>query len=145
MPNLNQVILIGNLTRDPELRYLANGTAVANFTLAINRKWKDADGDQKEEVTFVDCTVWSGAAETVNQYVKKGDPLCVTGRLKQDHWEDKQTKQKRSKIGVVVEGFQFLGSGDGKRTPKADNRKPEKPEPDGEPEAQPEEDDNVPF
>lgn len=148
MPNLNQVILIGNLTRAPEIRYLQNGTACGNFTLAINRKWKDDQGQEKEEVTFVDCSVFSGRAETIGQYVKKGDPLCVTGRLKQDVWEDKETKQKRSKLKVVVEGFQFLGSKGEHGTPKSDNRKPQKPESDDEPEAPPVEDDDddrVPF
>jgi single-strand DNA-binding protein len=109
MPNFNKVILAGNLTRDPELRYLPKGTATARLGLAINRQWRDESGQTKEEVTFVDVDAWGKQAETICQYVKKGQPILIEGRLKLDTWDDKQTNQKMSKLRVVVEGFQFLG------------------------------------
>lgn len=111
MPNFNKVILAGNLTRDPELRYLPKGTATARIGLAINRKWSDESGQQKEEVTFVDVDAWGKQAETICQYVKKGQPILIEGRLKLDTWDDKTTNQKVSKLRVVLEGFQFLSSG----------------------------------
>jgi single-strand DNA-binding protein len=104
----NEVILIGNLTRDPELRYLASGTAVAQFSLAVNRRWRDAAGNDKEEVSFIDCTAFGKTAELISQYFKKGAPMMVNGRLRQDSWDDKSTGQKRSKLGVVVEELTFL-------------------------------------
>jgi single-strand DNA-binding protein len=111
MANFNKVILAGNLTRDPELRYTPKGTAIAKFGLAINRVWKNEAGESKEETTFVDVDAFGRQAETLAQYMKKGSPLLVEGRLRLDQWDDKQTGQKRSKLGVVVEGFQFLGGG----------------------------------
>ncbi len=108
MANYNKVILIGNLTRDPELRYTPKGTAIAKIGLAINRSWRDANGELKEEVTFVDVDAFGKQAETLGNYMKKGRPIMVEGRLKLDTWEDKQTNQKRSKLGVVMEAFQFL-------------------------------------
>lgn len=111
MPNFNKVILAGNLTRDPELRYTPKGTAVAKLGLAINRQWKDEAGNQKEEVTFVDVDAFGRQAEVISQYVKKGRPILVEGRLKLDQWDDKQTGQKKSRLGVVLETFQFLDSG----------------------------------
>ena len=111
MPNLNKVILMGHLTRDPEMRYLPNGSAVAKFSLAVNRTWKDKEsGNAKEETVFVECTAFSRTAEVVGEYVKKGSPLYVEGRLKQDNWDDKQTGQKRSKLVVNVENVQLLGT-----------------------------------
>lgn len=110
MPNHNSVTIIGNLTRDPELRVTPKGTAICTFSLAVNRKWKNDAGQEQEEVSFIDCEAWEKAAETINKYVTKGRPLFVTGRLKQDQWEDKNTKEKRSKLKVVVGEFQFLGS-----------------------------------
>lgn len=111
MPGYNKVILIGNLTRDPDLRYTPKGIAIAKFTLAVNRAWRDtASGELKEEVTFVDIDAFGKQAETIGQYLKKGSPFMVEGRLKLDSWEDKQTNQKRSKLGVVLEMFQFLDS-----------------------------------
>lgn len=111
MANYNKVILIGNLTRDPELRYTPKGMAIARIGLAINRSWKDPNsGELKEEVTFVDIDAFGKQAETLGQYMKKGRPLMVEGRLRLDTWEDKQTNQKRSKLGVVLESFQFLDS-----------------------------------
>jgi single-strand DNA-binding protein len=111
MPNFNKVILAGNLTRDPELRYTPKGTAVAKLGLAINRSWKDESGAQKEEVTFVDVDAFGKQAEVISQYLKKGRPVLIEGRLKLDQWEDKQTNQKKSRLTVVLEGFQFLDSG----------------------------------
>lgn len=108
MASFNKVILIGNLTRDPELRYTPKGTAVAKIGLAVNRVWKSETGESKEEVTFIDVDCWGRQAETIGQYLKKGRPILVEGRLKFDTWEDKQTNQKRSKLGVVMESFQFL-------------------------------------
>jgi single-strand DNA-binding protein len=115
MASVNKVILIGNLTRDPELRYTPKGTAIARIGLACNRKWKSETGEMKEEVTFVDVDAFGKQAETIGQYLKKGRPLFVEGRLRYDTWEDKQSGQKKSKLGVVLESFQFLDSG-GART-----------------------------
>lgn len=112
MANFNKVILIGNLTRDPELRYTPKGVAIAKIALAINRTWKSESGESKEEVTFVDVDAFGRQAETIAQYMKKGRPLMIEGRLKLDQWDDKTTGQKRSRMGVVLEGFQFLGGGD---------------------------------
>lgn len=112
MPNFNKVILMGNLTRDPEMRYTPKGTAVAQISLAINRTWKDPEsGEAKEEVTFVDVDAFGRQAEVISQYLKKGRPIMVEGRLKLDTWEDKNTKEKRRRMSVVLEGFQFLDSG----------------------------------
>ena len=114
MANFNKVILAGNLTRDPELRYTPKGTAVARIGLACNRKWKSETGEMKEEVTFVDVDAFGKTAETIGQYLKKGRPILIEGRLRYETWEDKQTKQKKSKLGVVMETFQFLDSGGGR-------------------------------
>lgn len=111
MANFNKVILIGNLTRDPELRYTPKGTAVTRIGLAVNRTWRDETGATKEEATFVDVDVFGRQAETLAQYMKKGRPLLIEGRLRLDTWEDKQTNQKRSRLGVVLESFQFLDYG----------------------------------
>jgi single-strand DNA-binding protein len=111
MNGFNKVILAGNLTRDPELRYTPSGTAIAKFGLALNRKWKDQSGELKEEVTFVDVDAFGKQAELIGQYLKKGNPLLVEGRLRTDTWEDKQTQQKRSRLGVVLEGMTFIGGG----------------------------------
>lgn len=109
MASYNKVILVGNLTRDPELRYTPKGMAIAKIGLAVNRTWKTETGESKEEVTFVDVDAFSRQAETIAQYLKKGSPLLVEGRLRLDQWDDKQTGQKRSRLGVVLEAFQFLG------------------------------------
>jgi single-strand DNA-binding protein len=111
MPSFNKVIIAGNLTRDPELRYTPKGTAIAGISVAVNRKWKAESGELKEEVTFVDCTAFGRTAEVIAQYLKKGSPLLVEGRLRTESWEDKNTGQKRSKMSVVLETFQFLASG----------------------------------
>src|SRR5688572_10229787 len=112
MQGFNKVIIAGNLTRDPELRYTPSGLAIAKFGLAVNRKWKDGQtGEQKEEVTFVDVDAFGKQAELIGQYLKKGQPLLVEGRLRLDTWEEKQTQQKKSRLGVVLEGMTFLGTG----------------------------------
>ena len=112
MNGFNKVILAGNLTRDPELRYTPSGTAIAKFGLAVNRKWKDSQtNEMKEEVTFVDIDAFGRQAETIGQFLKKGRPILLEGRLKLDQWDDKTTQQKRSKLGVVLESFTFLDSG----------------------------------
>ena len=111
MANFNKVILAGNLTRDPELRYTPKGMAIAKVGLAINRKWKSETGEMKEEATFVDVDAFGKTAETIGQYLKKGRPILIEGRLRYQTWEDKQSGQKKSKLGVVMETFQFLDSG----------------------------------
>jgi single-strand DNA-binding protein len=111
MANFNKVILAGNLTRDPELRYTPNGKAIAKFSMAINRNWTTDTGEKKEEVTFVDIDSFGRQAEVISQYLKKGRPVLIEGRLKLDQWDDKQTGQKRSRLGVVLESFSFLDSG----------------------------------
>ena len=109
MANLNKVFLIGNLTRDPELRYIQSGTAVCDFGLATNRRYKSGSGEQKEEVTFVDITAWGRQAEVVSEFLQKGRPVFIEGRLKYDQWTT-DDGQKRSKLGVVMDNFQFLDS-----------------------------------
>lgn len=113
MASFNKVILAGNLTRDPELRYTPKGTAVCRFTLAVSRTWTGEDGQKKEEVSFIDIDAWGRQGEVVAQYMKKGRPFLVEGRLKQDTWEDKNTKQKQSKLKVVLESFSFIDSNRG--------------------------------
>lgn len=110
MANFNKVLLMGNITRDLDLKYLPSQTAVCEFGLAVNRTWTGQDGVRKEEVTFVDCTCFGKTAEILAKYKKKGDPLFVEGRLKLDQWEA-QDGSKRSKMRVVVENFQFLNRG----------------------------------
>lgn len=110
MASFNKVILVGNLTRDPELRYTPKGTAVAKIGIAVNRVYTNDAGEKKEEVTFVDVDVWGRTAENVGQYMRKGRPILIEGRLKLDQWDDKQTGQKKSRLGVVADTVQFLGS-----------------------------------
>ncbi|GAB4175066.1 MAG: hypothetical protein Fur0032_14810 [Terrimicrobiaceae bacterium] len=113
MANLNKVMLIGNLTRDPEVKYTPKGTAVTDIGLAVNRIYNSEGGERREETTFIDVVLWGRTAEIVGQYCKKGSPLFVEGRLQMDTWDDKQTGQKRSKLRVVGEGVQLLGSRQG--------------------------------
>lgn len=108
MAGYNKVILLGNLTRDPQLRYLPSNMAVCDFGLAVNRRWRDKDGNQKEEVCFVDVSAFGRQAETINQYMSKGRALLVEGHLRFDTWTG-QDGQKRSKLSVVVDTFQFVG------------------------------------
>ena len=155
MASFNKVILVGNLTRDPELRYTPKGTAIAKIGLAVNRVWTNEAGEKKEEVTFVDVDVFGRTAENVGQYMRKGRPILIEGRLRLDQWDDKQTGQKKSKLGVVAETVQFLGSpGEGgsggggapaarpaRPAPAAPSAPPSEPmEGDGPPES-----DDVPF
>jgi single-strand DNA-binding protein len=154
MANFNKVILAGNLTRDPEVRYTPKGMAIAKFGMAINRTWKNESGETQEEVTFVDIDAFGRQAEVISQYLKKGRPVLVEGRLRLDQWDDKQTGQKRSRLGVVLESFSFLdsgnrgeggGSSDGFRSRAA---APGAPAPVAEPPAAdgpPPEEDDVPF
>src|ERR1043166_9512736 len=102
MASFNKVILVGNLTRDPESRYTPKGTAIAKIGLAVNRNWTSESGEKKEEVTFVDVDVFGRTAENVGQYMRKGRPILIEGRLRLDQWDDKQTGQNRSKLGVVA-------------------------------------------
>src|SRR5687767_4308784 len=113
MPSVNQVFLMGNVTRDPQLRQLPSNTVVAEFGLACNRKYRTGDGEEREDVCFVDCTAFGKQAEVISQYCQKGKPIFVQGRLRYDSWDDKQSGAKRSKLTVVVEQFQFVGGRDG--------------------------------
>lgn len=106
---MNIFIGKGNLTRDPELRYTPKGTAVAQFAIAINRVWSNEAGEKMEAVDFIDCTAWGRTAETIGQYFRKGRPILVNGRLQLEQWDDKQTGQKRSRLKVVLNGFEFCG------------------------------------
>lgn len=124
MASFNKVILVGNLTRDPEVRFTPKGTAIAKVGLAVNRTWRTEAGEQKEEVTFVDVDVFGRTAENVGQYMRKGSPILIEGRLRLDQWDDKQTGQKRSKLGVVAETVQFLSSGS-----RGDSAGPAEPRP----------------
>jgi single-strand DNA-binding protein len=116
MASLNKVLLIGNLTRDAELRVTPKGTSVAQFGLAVNRKFKKEDNTDGEEVTFVDIEAWGKQAELVAKYLTKGSPAMVEGRLKFEQWEDKQSGQKRSKLKVILENVQFLSTRGGAET-----------------------------
>ena len=150
MANYNKVILIGNLTRDPQVSYLPSQMAVVEFGLAINRRWRGQDGQQKEETCFVDCRAYGKQAETLNQYMSKGRPILVEGRLQYDQWEGKDGT-KRSKHRVIVERFQFLGSAGGARqdtsqasraeTPPESQVPPEPAPPDANPPGQ----EDIPF
>lgn len=151
MANLNKVMLIGNLTRDPELRVTPKGTAICTFSLAVNRKFKDDSGGEREEVTYIDIEAWGKSGENISKYCTKGRPLFVEGRLRLDQWEDKNTKEKRSRMKVVLENFQFLGSGRGEGgggeggearsyAPRASAPRPSTPAP-----AQENLDEDVPF
>jgi single-strand DNA-binding protein len=112
MANYNRVILLGNLTKDPELRYTPKGTAIAKLGLAVNRVWTNEAGEKNEEVTFVDVDVFGRTAENCGQYLAKGRPVMVEGRLKLDQWDDKTPGQKRQRLGVVAENIQFIGQRD---------------------------------
>lgn len=153
--NFNKVILAGNLTRDPELRYTPQGTAIAKIGLAINRRYTGQDGQTKDETTFVDVDAFGKQAEVIGQYLKKGRPVLIEGRLKLDQWDDKTTGQKRSRLGVILESFQFIdskaGGAEGSSAPSspAPNR-PARPaaqpaSPATESDVPPIEDDDVPF
>lgn len=154
MANLNKVMLIGNLTRDPELRHTPRGTAVAELGLAINRVWNNEQGQRQEETTFVDVTLWGRQAEVAQQYLTKGSPAYIEGRLQLDTWDDKQSGQKRSKLKIVGETLQLLGSrgssggGGSFERPQQQSRPPQQQRPQG---ASPapvddyQDDDDIPF
>jgi len=113
MANVNKVMLIGNLTRDPEIRYTPKGTAVTDIGMAINRVRSGDNGERIEETTYVDVTLWGRQAELAGQYLNKGRAVFIEGRLQLDTWDDKQTGQKRSKLRVVGENMQFIGGAGG--------------------------------
>ncbi len=113
MASFNRVMLLGNLTRDPQMKYLPSQTPVVEFGIATNRKFKSQSGEDREEVCYVDCAAFGRQAEVINQYCQKGKPIFIEGRLKYDSWEDKQGGGKRHKLSVVVENFQLLGGGGG--------------------------------
>jgi single-strand DNA-binding protein len=123
MPNLNKVMLIGNLTRDPEIKYTTKGTAIGDLSLAINRSFKGDNGDRQEETTFVDVTLWGKTAELAGQYLAKGRPVYIEGRLQLDTWQDKEG-QKRSKLKVIGEVMQFLGSKPEESSGRQDREQP---------------------
>lgn len=155
MPSFNKVILAGNLTRDPELRYSSKGTAIARLGLALNRTYTTETGEKKEEVTFVDVDAFGRQAEVLGQYLRKGRPILIEGRLRLDQWEDKNTHQKQSKLKVVLESFSFLDSRGADAAPN--NAEPAAsrtagaapaaaaPAVPAEPEVPPQEEDDVPF
>ncbi|HAA88857.1 MAG TPA: single-stranded DNA-binding protein [Verrucomicrobiales bacterium] len=113
MASVNKVILIGNCTRDPEVRYTPKGTAVADIGMAMNRYFSSDGGERREETTFVDVTLWGRQAEVAGEYLKKGRPVYIEGRLQMDSWDDKNTGQKRTKLKIVGEQMQLLGSREG--------------------------------
>lgn len=121
MANLNKVLLMGNLTRDPELRHTPRGTAIAEMSLAINRTWRNDAGEKQEDTTFVDVTFWGKTAEIAKQYLTKGRGIYIEGRLQLDTWEDKESGKKRSKLKIIGETLQFLPDGRGttERAPAA--------------------------
>lgn len=123
MANLNKVMLIGNLTRDPEMRYTPSGTSVCEIGLAINRFWNDSQsGERREQTCYVDCSAFGRQAETLSRYMRKGRPLFVEGRLDFQTWEAKDGGGKRSKLKVIIENFQFLGGredGEGGDAPRS--------------------------
>jgi len=127
MATLNKVFLIGNLTRDPELRVTPKGTVICQFGLAVNRQFKDESGQTRDETSFIDIEAWGKTGELVAKYLSKGSPSMVEGRLKMDQWEDKQSGQKRSKLKVIAENVQFLSSG--QRTQNSDTEGDEPPPP----------------
>lgn len=130
----NKVILMGNLTRDPELRSTTSGSSVASFALAITRNWNNAQGERQEETSFIDCEAWGRTGETIAKYVQKGRQLLVSGRLRQDTWQDKDTGKNRSTLRVVVEEFSFVSDG---------NRGGAAPQTGGEPTVEPINDDPI--
>ena len=128
MPSFNKVILMGNLTRDPEIKRTPNFTAKTDIGLAINRTWKNDAGEKQEDCTFVNVTLWGRTAEIVGEYCKKGDPLHVEGRLQLDQWDDKKTGDKRSSLKVIGEHIQLIASkGSGQREEGAGGRQEPQP------------------
>jgi single-strand DNA-binding protein len=155
MASFNKVILLGNLTRDPEVRYTPKGSAVCDLGIAVNRVYTTDGGEKREEVTYVDVVLWMRLAEIAGEYLKKGRPVFIEGRLQMDTWDDKQSGQKRTKLRVVGETMQLLGSrpsgaptapeesGDEDR-PARSGGKPSAPPPKSATPAEPDEDE-IPF
>src|ERR1700761_3001560 len=150
MASFNKVILLGNLTRDPEVRYTPKGSAVCDLGLAVNRSYTLDSGEKREEVTFVDVVLWSRLAEIAGEYLKKGRPVFIEGRLQLDTWDDKQSGQKRSKLRVIGETMQLLGSrpsgggGDGGDDDRGSRARPAAPPKAAAAPAEPD-DDEIPF
>lgn len=149
MPNLNKTMLMGNLTRDPELRYLPSNTAVVSLSIAINRRWKNQAGESQEETTFLDAESFGKQGEVINQYFRKGDPIFIEGRIKQDVWQDRDGNN-RSKLKVVVESFEFLkGKADRDSAPspsrREDDRRPARSAGTRQAEDMGQDDDDIPF
>jgi single-strand DNA-binding protein len=149
MASFNKVILLGNLTRDPEVRYTPKGSAVCDLGIAVNRQYTLDSGEKREEVTYVDVVLWSRLAEIAGEYLKKGRPVFIEGRLQLDTWDDKQSGQKRSKLRVIGETMQLLGGrppgaggggGEGGESRPGKTTPPPKPAAGGEPD-----DDEIPF
>jgi single-strand DNA-binding protein len=147
MASFNKVILLGNLTRDPEVRYTPKGSAVCDLGIAINRSYTLDSGEKREEVTYVDVVLWARLAEIAGEYLKKGRPVFIEGRLQLDTWDDKQSGQKRSKLRVIGETMQLLGGrppgaggGEGGESRGSKTAPPPKPAAAGEPD-----DDEIPF
>lgn len=113
MRGFAKAFIAGNLTRDPDLRATPSGAQVANFSIAVNRTFKGADGSQQDQVSYIECVAWGRAGETIAQYTKKGSSLLVSGRIEQRSWDDKSSGQKRSRTEIIVEDFAFLGGGGG--------------------------------
>ena len=130
MASFNKVILLGNLTRDPEVRYTPNGIAVASFAIAVNRKYKQGD-ETKEEVSYIDIVVFGKQAESCGQYINKGDSVLIDGRLQQRRWDDKETGQKRNKVEVVANQVNFMPKRQGQAAPSAHGPEPDLPEDSG--------------
>ncbi len=145
--NYNKLILGGRLVKDPELRVLPTGTAITSFTVATSRKFKGGDGADREEVAFVDCEAWAKTGEAIAKHFTKGKAIFVEGRIKQDTWEDKTTHEKRSKLKMSVDSFQFVGSKeDGVQRPQEPASQPryaeQKPQENG---SNPDLDESLPF
>lgn len=147
MANLNKVMLIGNLTRDPELRHTPKGSAVTDLGVAVNRKIQDGNGGWKDETTFVDVTVWGSSAENAHKFLTKGRGVFIEGRLQMDVWDDKATGQKRSKLKVVADNLQFLpdGKGAGMKVYHEENTGGERQGGSAGPVGDYEEEDDIPF
>ena len=153
MASFNKVILLGNLTRDPEVRYTPKGSAVCDLGIAVNRQYTLDSGEKREDVTYVDVVLWARLAELAGEYLKKGRPIFIEGRLQMDTWDDKQSGQKRTKLRVVGESMQLLGSrppaAAGAAEPAEEDRqsraaKPSTPPPKPSASAEPDEDE-IPF
>ena len=151
MASFNKVILLGNLTRDPEVRYTPKGTAVTELGMAVNRVYTAENGEKREETTFVDVTLWGRTAEIAGEYLRKGRPVFIEGRLQLDTWDDKQSGQKRSKLKVVGEGLQLLGAprgaggGGGGDEESGGAPRSSRPAPPPKPSASEPDDDEIPF